>query len=252
MFMENKKCKICGIELNRKNKSGFCVKHIPRTGENNPFFGKKHSKETIENLKIKCKNASQKMWLNDEYREKVIEGTKGVKRDEKFKMKQRENAFKQFQDKKQREIRSKKMKESWQNGLITINKHNSYNESKQEKEFIELIENLGYKISFKSFHYIKENKKRYLFPDGIIENEKIIIEYNGSFWHADPKRYKDNEIIHHNKTAKEIREYDLKKIKIYEQNGYKVFTVWSDEFLKDKKKCINEFVNFVKINGNKT
>lgn len=243
--MGMKMCKVCGKQLCRKNKSGYCVQHLPRTAENNPFYGKTHSKETVELLKEKCKNATKKMWENDEYRKKVIEGATGLKRDESFKEKQRQHAIEQFKDNKQRKIRSKIMKENWQNGVLVPNKH-SINESKQEKEFIKLLENKGYVVSNNTFRYSKNGKNKYLFPDGIIESEKIVLEYNGSFWHADPKRYKENDIIHHNKCAKDIWEEDYKKRIIYEENGYKVFVIWSDDFLNDKEKCVEDLVTFIK------
>ena len=48
----NRTCPTCGIRISDKNKSGFCNKHRDRTGINNPFFGKTHSKDTKEILKI--------------------------------------------------------------------------------------------------------------------------------------------------------------------------------------------------------
>ena len=45
--MEKKYCKICGKELSKNCKTGYCIKHLPRNGENNPFFGKTHKKDTI-------------------------------------------------------------------------------------------------------------------------------------------------------------------------------------------------------------
>lgn len=244
--MEKKYCKICGKEFSKNCKTGYCIKHLPRNGENNPFFGKTHKKDTIENMKKKCSEASKKLWENDEYRNKVISNVTGVKRSEDFKETQRNHALKQFENEEQKRLRSKIMHDNWQNGTIIFKMHESINESKEEKEFIGLIEKLGYKISFNSFLYEKNDRKRHLFPDGIIEDEKIIIEYNGSFWHADPSRgYKDSDIIHHGITAKEIWDRDLEKIKTYESNGYYVFTVWSDSFLMNKNKCVEKFIKFV-------
>ena len=53
------------------------------------------------------------MWQDEEYRNKVIQNATGLKRDEKFKETQRQNAYKQFQDKHQRDIRSERMKQTW-------------------------------------------------------------------------------------------------------------------------------------------
>lgn len=248
--MEKKYCKACGKELERHNKSGYCVAHLPRTGKNNPFFGKTHKKETIDVIKTKCAEASRKLWENDEYRKRVVDGATGIKRSDKFKNTQREHALIQFQEARQHEIRSKRMKQSWEEGSLAYCQHDSINISKQECEFIELVKEAGFNVSHKAFLYREDGRKRHLFPDGIIEDKKIILEYNGSFWHADKKRgYKSDDIIHHNKTAKEIWETDAKKTKVYNDNGYQVYTVWSDDFVKNKEKTIKDFCKYVRDKG---
>lgn len=244
--MEKKYCKTCGKLLSKNCKGEYCNHHRDRTGINNSFYGKKHSEETKKILIKKCSEATKKLWEHEEYRKKVIENATGIKRDDSFKETQRKHAVEQFKDEEQKKIRSASMRKSWENGAITFNRHDSINESKQEKEFVNIIESLGYSVSRHPFLYTENGKKRHLFPDGIIEDKKIIIEYNGSFWHADPNRgYKETDIIHHHKTAKEIWNRDLEKNKIYEKNGYKVFVIWSDDFLKNKKNCVNEFKKFI-------
>lgn len=245
--MTKKYCKVCGKELNRHNKSGYCVQHLPRCGADNPFFGKTHKKETIERMKKKCSDASKKLWENDEYRKRVIDSVTGLKRSDEFKDKQRHNALVQFSNSYQKELRSDNMRKNWQNGVIVFKQHESINISKQEKEFISAIELLGYRVSHRAFLYEENGKKRHLFPDGIIEDKKVIIEYNGSFWHADPSRgYSPSDVIHHGVTAEEIWDRDERKRKVYTDNGYKVYTIWSDEFVKDKNGSIEKFSKFIK------
>ena len=251
MSKEKKYCKICGKELSARNKSGYCVIHKGELykGENNPFYGKKHSKKTIDLLKEKCKIASEKLWLNDEYRSKVISSVTGLKRNEDFKNTQKLNALKQFEDPKQKEIRSIKMKESWENGLIVKNNNISLNKSKQENDFITNLKNkLSEEILTKeTIHYINEDKNKWLFPDAIIPKYNIIIEYNGSFWHADPNRYVNgNDLVHDNIKAKDIWERDKEKENIYKSLGYNVITIWGDYYINNKEKCINETIE--KIN----
>lgn len=246
---EKRYCKVCGKELSRKNKTGYCSIHLPRTGENNPFYGKTHSKKTKEILKNKCAEATKKLWEDETYRNKVITNATGIKRSDEFKKNQSINALKQFKNESQRKIRVEKMKENWEKGLITKNHHDSINVSKQEKEFINMLTENGFDISHKNFTYVDKitNRKRFLIPDGIYEEGKIILEYNGSFWHADPTRgYNENDIIHHDITAKEIWKRDEEKYNIYKSNGYNVFVAWSDQYLNNKEKCLEEFKKFLK------
>lgn len=240
----NKHCPICGKLLADKNKTGYCNIHRDRTGANNPFYGKTFSPETIEKLKISLSVASKKLWENEEYRNKVISSTTGLKRSEEFKEKQRQAAYKQFEDDRQRELRSVRMKQSWNDGEITYIPKTFYPKSKQEREFIEkLSEHLDIEVN-KVLHYIDDGKEKWLFPDGVYKN--VVIEYNGSYWHAD-KRFYDDDFIIDGKTAKFIRERDEMKKKIYEHLGYQVVYVWSYDYKQDKLKTIENTINTIKI-----
>ena len=60
-FFLERTCSHCGKLINDNNKSGFCGKcyvKYGKSGKNNPFYGKKHTKETIENIRNKCAKAS--------------------------------------------------------------------------------------------------------------------------------------------------------------------------------------------------
>ena len=80
------------------------------------------------------------------------------------------------------------------------------------------------------------------FPDFIDENKKLIIEFNGNPWHANPLYYKENDFPHPynlNITAKEIWEKEKIKLKKYKDAGYTTFIVWETD---DKKTVINEII----------
>lgn len=240
-----KKCKHCGKEIGDRNKSGYCLKCYNKYGmfgENNPFFGKTHKKETIDAMKEKCKIASENKWKDPEYRERVLSSVTGLKRSEEFKIKQSERAKQQMQDPKQRELRSESMKKSWENGNI-IHKNHSTNSSKQEKDFFNMLKqyiNVEQKYVIK---YINENthRKKHLFPDGYIKDLNLVIEFHGSFWHADIRLFPDdNIIVHHDKTAKYCRDCNINKENLYKKLGYNYIEVWSLDYLNDKEKCIKE------------
>jgi hypothetical protein len=104
-------CKTCNCILPEYNVSGFCKEHRDTTGVNNPFFGKKHSNETKEDLKVKCRSASQKMWQDPTYREKVVKNATGKTRADEFKKEQSERITQWYVDNPQQlEIRSKALK----------------------------------------------------------------------------------------------------------------------------------------------
>lgn len=241
-FKLNRHCPVCGKLISDKNKTGFCNKHRDRTGENNPFYGKQHDNETMNRIKEKNSKIFKEKWKDEEYRNKVINSNIGLKRSEQFKKEQSERAKHQFDDPNQRKIRSERMKKSWQTGEIVKTDKIFSSTSKQETSFFDILSNYIDVKRKQRISYIEDNKKRWVLPDGIV-NENIIVEYNGSLWHADPNRYKGDEIVHHNYTAKQIWEADKKKKEIYESKGYFVIYAWSDNFLKHKEEYVKEIYN---------
>jgi very-short-patch-repair endonuclease len=72
--------------------------------------------------------------------------------------------------------------------------------------------------------------KRRQFDFKIANN--IIIEVQGDYWHANPKFYKEDDIINYpggKCKAKDVWSKDAVKKEIAERYGYEVFYVWEDE-----------------------
>lgn len=80
--------------------------------------------------------------------------------------------------------------------------------------------------------------------DFMFENK--IIEFNGDYWHANPKIYDKNYV---NKTtghvAKDIWKKDANKRKYAEKKGYKIYTVWESDYKNNPKDTINKCIEFL-------
>ena len=238
-------CKKCGCTLDKPRKDGICLNCRPRTGKNNPFFGKHHSTETKEHLQKTSSVATKILWQNQEYREKVISHATGVKRSEEFKEGQRQNAFKQFENPEQRKLRSKKLKQAWKNGSSTPNHtSNGHNFSKEEIDFGEKLKkelkeksNLlerGVSVRFEDGHF-------YL-PDFVF-NKKYIIEFKGDYWHANPKIYKAEDSIKYyggEKLAKDVWEKDEKRENELRGKSYIIVEVWESDFKRNPEEEISK------------
>lgn len=240
---EHKHCPICGKVLTLKNKTGYCNHHRPRSGENNPFFGKHHTEENKKHFAITSSKSSKRLWEDPEYRKKVIEGATGVIRTEEFKETQRKNALKQFKDPLQRESRSLKMKESWELGRIVPTTGHHPNYSKEELKFgKQLTALLGRELLRNQSIRLEDGK--WILPDFVIGN--TVIEYLGNYWHADPNIYKAGDIVHHGITAKEIWEKDEKRRGIYKEKGYRLIEVWSQDFLNNPEETLQKIAEQLK------
>ncbi len=104
------------------------------------------------------------------------------------------------------------------------------------------------KILSKKYKYVGDGKfwiERFN-PDFINVNGKKIIEIFGEHWHANPNKYKANDIICRNKKAKDIWENDKQRLKTYKKYGYDTLIIWEHEInnIEDeevKKELVSEF-----------
>lgn len=232
-------CKKCGKEISKKGTlSGFCNKCRNRNGAKNPFYGKKHDRNMIENTKKKLSLISKELWKNPEYRKTVFKNTTGKLRNNGFKNKQKQNAIKQFKNKEQREIRSQIMTESWKKGKIVPN---YCSESKIEKAFFEEVQKIC------PFSIVKKTLKianRNITPDVLIKN-RIVFEFFGDYWHANPHKYVASDKVYGDKTAQQIWKKDKERISLLEENGYDVYVVWESDYKNNKDKVLKNINNML-------
>jgi len=237
----DKKCITCGKSIIDNNKSGYCNIHRDRTGSNNSFYKKHHSKETIDAIKAKTKIASKNNWKNPNYREKVI---KGVSKPRKatFKQEQSERITKWYQENpEQRGIRSNRMKNSWDTGKIAYSPKIRVNRSKIEKDFLCSLQG---KINCKGRETIHIGTK-WFFPDIFLGKERIIIEFYGNYYHANPRKYRANDVVRAGLTAQEIWDLDKERISRLEKEGYYVIVIWEDDYKTNKNGIIQSLANFI-------
>jgi len=129
--------------------------------------------------------------------------------------------------------------------------HTGIKLTKPHLKIINIIQNVLNLNVIIEFH-LKLNIKKYYTYDVLIENTNKIIEINGCYWHADPKKYKPEDIVrtfkHHKQMrAKEIWENDKRKLDFAKESGYEVLVLWEDVInsLDEKETAskIKEFIN---------
>lgn len=232
--MKSNKCLKCGCRVSRNCHLGFCNKCRNRSGKNNPFYGKKHDKETIKRMKIKDSKALKNKWKDEEYKQRVIRGVSKPRR-KGFKKEQSDRVKDWYKNNpNQKEIRSVMMKKSWADGKIEPN-INSINESKLEKGFRAELKRLFPKKNVRKSTIRIKNK--WFYPDVRIGKD-FIIEFYGDYWHANPNIFQSNDIVHHSLTAQQIWHNDIEREEILKKNGFRVFTVWQDEWKNSRRNII--------------
>jgi G:T-mismatch repair DNA endonuclease (very short patch repair protein) len=236
MWCGNWVCEMCNetikfcvnnkVYLNRNlNKKKICKSCANKNqiGENNPFYGKKHtenSKKSISEKKIGIKTSDH--MSTDKYRKIVSDLAK-----------------ERWQSGKMEKTRlklSQMMKDKHANGELK-----SINRSKPEFEIIEYLESINIKCEPS---YNVESK---IF-DIYIPKYNLLIEYNGDYWHCNPKKYEaDYYNKKKNKTAKEIWEYDKNKLYLAKKYGYNCIVIWETDYKKNKNIIKEIFNNYEQI-----
>lgn len=111
----------------------------------------------------------------------------------------------------------------------------SFNRSKPEFEIIKYLESINLKVQPS---FIIESK---IF-DIYIPDLNLLIEYNGDYWHCNPKKY--NSTYYNkkkSKTAKEIWEYYKNKLDLVKKYNYNCIVIWESDYKKDKT-IINKLI----------
>jgi G:T-mismatch repair DNA endonuclease (very short patch repair protein) len=192
----------------------ICKKCLGETisGNKNPFYGKKHSddtKEQISKSRIGKATGKNNSMANPEHKEKAKKNLK----------KKWESGSLEYV----RKIMSDKLKETRRLGKIK-----SVIRSKTEKQIVNEIKKLGYIVK----HSHKVDTK---ICDIFLPQLNLIIEYNGDYWHCNPSKY-SKEYFHQVKgiTAEQLWEYDKNKIDLIKNKGYNLEVVWESDYKSDK------------------
>ena len=81
-----------------------------------------------------------------------------------------------------------------------------------------------------------------------------IIEFYGDYWHANPRKYNSDSILHHPNNhicANDIWELDKKKVDWLLKRGYSVKIVWEYDYLHNEKQTVDECIKFINENYEK-
>lgn len=150
---------------------------------------------------------------------------------------------------------AKKMNISVDEAVDIIISRNKFNGilwgSNLEKEFTDMLVSeigpLEYSTFTKPYGKWVSTLGSYVIYD--IKHKDCVIEFNGDYWHANPKLYKDNAVLR-GKTALEIQQRDKHKLQTAIELGLKVLTIWESDFKANKQETIRKVKEWM-LNGQK-
>jgi len=83
------------------------------------------------------------------------------------------------------------------------------------------------------------------FDYGSITDKKLF-EYNGTYWHMDPRFFNKTDINKTmQKTAEEIWEKDRVKLQLAQEHGFSVFYIWAHDWQVNPEKTIKDCVEWL-------
>lgn len=225
-----------------------------------PFSNNFKNYSTIEEknnfIKVVCDKKSYtnriEYWLD-----------KGFNNDEsEQKLKDRQLTFtlelcvEKYGEEKGKEVYTNRQKK-WQKSL-TENGNLRYGYSKASQYLFYELMNF-YKIEEREYLYFATKNEEYrlekekggiwLYDFVDLKNKKMI-EYNGDQYHANPSLYEANDYPHpfrKNITAQEIWNKDERKMKVAEEKGFQILTIWDSEYRRNKQNVLDKCKNYLNL-----
>jgi len=129
---------------------------------------------------------------------------------------------------------------------IILSRYKNRYTSNLEKEFVSLLEEqigtLDHTSNRNPFGKWSHYLNTYVVYD--IKHNDFIIEFNGDYWHANPKIYKDDTYIR-GTMAIDIQQRDMLKLKTVKDLGFRVLTVWESDFKSNKIGTIKDVIQWI-------
>ena len=161
-----------------------------------------------------------------------------------------EKKFSEENIQKTSKIWSNGVKKSLQNNLYP-SKYNQSKPNKRESQIGLILTDAKIRFKFhRSIDYqTLQNEHRKKEVDIFIRPKKII-EHNGTYNHADPRKYKPDDLIReHGKLIKasEIWEREKMILKQIKKKGYKILVIWESDLLQDVENTTKKILKFAKL-----
>ena len=125
-----------------------------------------------------------------------------------------------------------------------MKKHQKHSLTKPHKKIVEILNDL--KVNLEIEYLIDK-----FFVDVFLKDFNLVIEIYGDYWHANPLKYKEDDILSFPEKqylAKEIWNRDFERINTIKNKGYSVLIFWENDINKNLDKVKNEIWKSLKLN----
>ena len=185
------------------------------SGAKHHMFGKHHSEESLR----KMSEAHKKQMANQEFRRRLSEIHKKRLSDPE-------------EMKRQSETSTRTLLKQYESGVFP-----KQTNTKPERQIKEELLKRGYNEGMDFIHQYKFMNK--FMCDFCFPKQKVIIEVDGDFWHANPIKYVGKKL--HKHQIKGINRDKSKKayISAVDNNSWTFLSFWESDIKKDVAKCVD-------------
>ena len=254
------------------NKNSLGYKHTTETkqkmsesrkGKKLPKFSEEHrrkiseaqkGKKLSDEHKKKISESEKGKKLSDEHKKKISAARKGIKFSDEHKKRlsiERKKRITTEETKKKmsKTMSSPKMKEWARENLRKI-RHNQIKPNNRESQIGQILTESEIRFKFhRNVDYQTIENEHHKKEVDIFIRPKKIIEHNGTYNHADPRKYKPDDLIReHGKMVKASEIWKREKIILNQikKQGYKILVIWEQDLLKDTENTKNKILKFAK------
>lgn len=118
-----------------------------------------------------------------------------------------------------------------------------------QKLFFKIYENLKYdtiKFAALNGEYFVSKGENFYLLDFFDSSINKCIEFNGDYWHANPKKYKETDYISATHLhAKDIWRRDQERLDFLRKNNIQVLSIWESDYIDNPDKILNECLEFL-------
>jgi len=211
--------------------------------KNHYFYGKHHSEETKEKMS-KAQFGKNNGMYNETHsqksKKKISEANSGKKRSKETKEKMSKNKKKYYRE-------HPKAKEKAKRSFIKASRKKSFSKISQKffwKIYNELSKDLQEQTYFAELNHEHYMCGKYM-VDFYIKSLDLIIEFFGDYWHANPDKYKKDDIVYGKVKASQVWKKDEQRIKDLKNKGYTVKIIWEKDL--EKLKNIDKIMEFLNL-----